>query len=134
MTDCIFCQIVKGESPSYKVYEDINTYAFLDIHQSSPGHTMVIPKKHGYSILEYTKEDLGMVMATVQKVAGKIKKVFKTDAITIGINHEEKRGVPHLHVHLIPRWDNDGGEIIQSVVKNPPKEPLKSIADKLRKA
>lgn len=134
MENCIFCKIVKGEAPSYKVYEDVDSLAFLDINQSSPGHTMVISKKHGYSILEYNEKELGKIMGVVQKIAEKIKKAYKTDAITIGINHEEKRGVPHLHVHLIPRWDDDGGGIIQSVVKNPPKESLSSIAERLRKA
>lgn len=134
MNDCIFCNIVKGEVPSYKVYEDENSLGFLCKPQSAPGHSMVVLKKHGYSILEYDKTELGELMGIAQIVAVKIKKSFKTDAITIGINHEEKRGVPHLHVHLIPRWDNDGGGIIQSVVKNPPKESLESIADKIRKA
>lgn len=134
MNDCIFCKVVQGKAPSYKVYEDSDTFAFLDINQSSPGHTMVVLKKHGYSILEYSQDDLGKIMSSVQKIAQKIKEALKTDSITIGINHEEKRGVPHLHVHLIPRWDDDGGGIIQSVVKNAPKEPLEVIAERLRKA
>lgn len=134
MKDCIFCKIVRGEVPSHKVYEDENCFGFLDIRQSAPGHSMIILKKHGYSILEYNKNELGELMGVAQKLAVKIKKAFKTDSITIGINHEEKRGVPHLHIHLIPRWDNDNGGIIQSIVQNPPKEPLESIADKLRKA
>ena len=120
--------------PSYKIYEDENCFAFLCKPQSAPGHTMVVLKKHGYSILEYDKSKLGELMGGVQEVAKKIKKALKTDSITIGINHEEKRGVPHLHVHLIPRWDNDKGGIIQSTVQNSPKEPLESIAEKLRKA
>lgn len=132
--NCIFCKLVKGEAHSYKVYEDEACFGFLDIHQSAPGHTMVILKKHGYSILDHSEKELGELMAAVQKMAVKIKKAFKTDAITIGINHEEKRGVPHLHIHLVPRWDDDGGGIIQSVVKNPTSEPLESIADKIRKA
>lgn len=134
MNDCIFCLIAQGKAKSYKVYEDEDTFAFLDINQSSLGHTMVVLRKHGYSILDYSQEELGKIMLGVQNVAKKIKKAFKTDSITIGINHEEKRGVPHLHVHLIPRWDNDGGGIIQSIVKNSPKEPLEDIAEKLRKA
>lgn len=134
MKNCIFCKIFRNEAPSYKVYEDEETLAFLDIRQSAPGHTMVIPKKHGYSILDYSEKELGKLMSSVQKVAIKIEKALKTDWITIGINHEEKRGVPHLHVHLVPRWDDDKGGIIQSIVKNTPKEPLESIADKLRKA
>ena len=73
-------------------------------------------------------------MAGVQKVAAKIEKALQPDSITIGINHKERRGVPHLHIHLIPRWENDKGGIIQSLVKNPPKESREVIAEKIRKA
>jgi histidine triad (HIT) family protein len=73
-------------------------------------------------------------MATVQIVSKKIETVLNPDSITIGINHKEKRGVPHLHIHLIPRWDNDNGHALQGVVKNPPKEELPAMAEKLKSA
>ncbi len=134
MPDCIFCKVIRKESPGYFVLEEQNYVAFLDIFGSAEGHVMVVPKKHGYSILDYSKEELGEVMEGVKKVAGKIKKAYNTDSITIGINHFEKKGVSHLNVHLIPRFDNDGGEIIQSVVKKPMKQSLDDIAKKLREA
>ena len=71
-------------------------------------------------------------MNGAQKVAGKIKKALSTDSITIGINHEEKKGVPHLHIHLIPRFENDGGGIIQEVVKKGLKRSLEEVAKELR--
>lgn len=134
MEDCIFCKIVNKEVPSYGVYEDESNVAFLDIRQSAPGHVMVVPKKHGKTILDLNENELGKWMGAVQKVIKKIKKAMECSWMTIGINHEEKSGVPHLHIHLIPRWDNDNGGIIQSIVKNPPKDSLTSIADKIRKA
>lgn len=114
--------------------EEKDYVAFLDIFGSTQGHTMVVPRKHGYSIFDYSEEELGTLMDGVKKVAEKIKKTFGTDAITIGINHEEKKGVPHLHVHLIPRFENDGGGIIQTVVKKEITKPLEEIARKLREA
>ncbi len=134
MDDCIFCKVIKKESPGYFVLEDSDFVAFLDIFGSTEGHTMVVPRRHGYSIMDYSPQELGQLMERVKKVATKLKKIYKTDAITIGINHEEKRGVPHLHVHLIPRFDDDGGEIIQTVVKKKIEKPLEEIAKKLRDA
>src|SRR5579859_3056804 len=129
----IFCKLVNNEIPSLRVYEDKDTIAFMELNPSAPGHVMVILKKHGNNILEYSQDDLGKLMGSVQKVVAKIEKALQPDSITIGINHKERRGVPHLHVHLIPRWENDKGGIIQSVVKNPPKESREAIAEKIRK-
>ena len=134
MRNCLFCKLVKNEIPSLQVYEDDETISFMELTPSAPGHVMVILKKHGNNVLEYSQEELGQLMASVQKVVTKIEKALETDSITIGINHKEARGVPHLHVHLIPRWENDKGGIIQSVVKNPPKESREVIAEKIRKA
>lgn len=134
MNNCLFCKLVDKEIPALVVYEDRNTIAFMELTPSAPGHVMVILKKHGNNILEYSQADLGKLMASVQMVAKKIEKALHPDSITIGINHKERRGVPHLHIHLIPRWENDKGGIIQSVVSNTPKDSREKIADKIRKA
>ncbi len=130
----IFCKIVKKEIPAHVIYETDDTLAFLDVTPSAPGHTMVILKKHGNNIQEYTEEELGKAMASVQVVSKKIEAVLNPDSITIGINHKEKKGVPHLHIHLIPRWDNDGGHALQGVVKKAPEEEITITAKKLRTA
>src|ERR1700689_2878312 len=134
MKDCLFCKLINKEISSFVVYEDNDTISFMELTPSAPGHVMVILKKHGNNILEYSQEELGILMGSVQKVVKKIEKALQPDSITIGINHKERRGVPHLHIHLIPRWENDNGGIIQSVVKNPPKESREIIAEKIRKA
>lgn len=134
MKDCLFCKLVNKEIPAVVVYEDKDTISFMELNPSAPGHVMVILKKHGNNILEYSQEELGTLMGSVQKVAKKIEKALNPDSISIGINHRERRGVPHLHIHLIPRWENDKGGIIQSIVKNPPKESREAIAEKIRKA
>jgi len=134
MNNCLFCKLVDKEIPALIVYEDKKTIAFMELTPSAPGHIMVILKKHGNNILEYSQADLGKLMASVQIVAKKIEKALRPDSITIGINHKERHGVPHLHVHLIPRWENDKGGIIQSVVSNKPKESRENLADKIRNA
>jgi len=134
MKDCLFCKLVNKEIPSLVVYEDNDTISFMELNPSAPGHVMVILKKHGNNILEYSQEELGTLMGSVQKVVKKIEKALNPDSITIGINHKERRGVPHLHVHLIPRWENDKGGVIQSIVNNPPKESREAIVEKIRRA
>lgn len=133
-SDCIFCKIIKKEVPSISVFEDKDTLAFMEIFPSAQGHSMVVLRKHGVSILDYSEEELGKLMSSVKKVAAKTQKALSCDSITIGINHLERRGVPHLHVHLIPRWEKDKGGIIQSIVNNPPKEDREKIAERIRKA
>jgi histidine triad (HIT) family protein len=128
----IFCKIIKKEIPAHIVYETPETLAFLDVSPSSPGHTVVILKKHGNNIQEYTSDELGIVMKSVQEVSKKIEKVLSPDSITIGINHKESKGVPHLHIHLIPRWENDGGHAIQGVVKNKSEESLEKLAEDIK--
>lgn len=134
MNSCLFCKLVNKEIPALVVYEDDNTISFMELTPSAPGHVMVILKKHGNNIQEYTQDELGKLMESVKKVSKKIEKALQSDSITIGINHKERRGVPHLHVHLIPRWEKDKGGIIQSIVKNPAKESRESIAKKLQEA
>jgi histidine triad (HIT) family protein len=128
MNDCIFCKIVSKEIPAHIVYEDEATLAMLDIRPSAPGHIMVIPKRHSASIQDYSAEELGTLMETVKKASIALEKALKCDAITIGINHKEKEGVFHLHVHLIPRYTDDGGCAIQGVVKKGGRESLGELA------
>lgn len=134
MEDCIFCKVVENKVPSLKVYEDKDSISFMELNPSAPGHVMVILKKHGKSIMDYSQEELGKIMKTVSIVAEKLQKSLNPNSITIGINHLEKRGVPHLHIHLIPRWENDKGGIIQSIVTNIPNESREEIAERIKKA
>ena len=108
--DCIFCKIVRGEIPSYKVYEDDETYAFLDINPTAPGHTLVIPKQHAMNIFEVSANDWGAVTETVRRLAGVLEQSLDADGINVMMNNREVAGqlVDHAHVHLIPRFKGDG--------------------------
>lgn len=101
----IFAKILRGELPSYKVYEDDKTLAFLDIMPRSPGHTLVLPKAPARNILDIGADDLAHVMMTAQKIAKAAMTVFSADGITIQQFNEGAGGqvVFHLHVHVIPR-------------------------------
>lgn len=134
MENCIFCKIIVKEVPSLTVFEDADTVAFMELNPSAPGHVMTVLKEHGKNILDYDKEALGTLMISVQTVAKKLQKALGCDSISIGINHLERRGVPHLHVHLIPRWENDKGGVMQSLVHNPPQEKREVIAERIRNA
>lgn len=132
MDDCIFCKIVRKEIPADIIYENADTMVFLEIKPSSLGHSMVISKKHGFSILDYDEKELGLLMSSVKIVAQALERAFSCGSISIGINHKEIEGVPHLHIHLIPRFKDDDGGIMQTIVNRPPKETLKEVAEKIR--
>jgi len=108
--DCLFCKLIAGELPSYKVYEDENVFAFLDINPVNPGHTLVIPKKHFSTMEDITVEELAEVMKVVKTVGRAIKQGLELDGYNVNINNGEVAGqiVPHLHFHVIPRKEGDG--------------------------
>jgi histidine triad (HIT) family protein len=133
MSDCIFCKIVKNEIPSYTVHDDAATRSFLDIFGATDGHAMVILKKHGATIHDYTESELGALWKSVQKVAAGIEKAFGTSILSIGINHGEPEGVKHLHVHIMPRFAGDGGGIIQSLPgKKLENQDFSGVAEQIR--
>ena len=103
MDNCIFCKIVKGESPCYKVYEDEFTLAFLDISKDVYGHTLVIPKKHVENVLDCDNETLNHVINTVKKVSNHYVDNcgFKGVNILNASGVEAQQSVFHLHFHII---------------------------------
>ncbi|MEK9722817.1 MAG: HIT family protein [Rhodospirillaceae bacterium] len=108
--DCIFCKILRGEIPSFKLFEDDRTLALMDINPINPGHCLTIPKYHAENLYATPDEWLGYTMATVRRVATAVNAVVKPD----GINLLQANGpgaaqsVFHLHVHVVPRLMNDG--------------------------
>lgn len=107
---CIFCRIIKGELPSFKIYEDAYSLAFLDIHPVSNGHTLVIPKVHERNIFEVSAESWAHVQETVRTVAAALESATAANGINLMMNNREHAGqvVDHAHVHLVPRFKGDG--------------------------
>ncbi|KND48031.1 MAG: Histidine triad (HIT) protein [Parcubacteria bacterium C7867-006] len=103
MENCIFCKIVAGEIPSYKVYEDDNYLAFLDINPQSPGHTQIIPKKHVRWV--WDTDNTGEYFEVAKKVALALRSAFNTDFILSRIIGDE---VPHAHIWVFPNKEVSG--------------------------
>ncbi|MFD1360986.1 HIT family protein [Lentibacillus salinarum] len=109
--DCIFCKIINGEIPSAKVYEDEDVYAFLDISQVTKGHTLVIPKTHTQNIYETSPEVAAKLFERIPTIANAIKKAYKPVGMNLLNNNGEfaDQSVFHLHIHLLPRYDENDG-------------------------
>jgi histidine triad (HIT) family protein len=109
MSECIFCKIVDGSIPSYKVMENDNCYAFLDIFPANPGHTLVIPKNHVKDIHEADASTYSNVAAMAKEVADLLANKLGSDGTTIFQMSREAgwQTVFHLHMHVIPRWSDD---------------------------
>ena len=108
--DCVFCKIRDGQLPSMKVYEDERTLVFMDINPLNAGHCLVTIKNHAATIWEADVEDLQAAITVSKKLAVALREAVKPD----GLNLLQANGaaafqsVPHFHLHLIPRWANDG--------------------------
>lgn len=115
--DCIFCKIVDGEIPSYKLYEDEHVLAFLDITHGTKGHTLIIPKKHIKNVYELDEETIFNVFKVVPMIANALKEAFSPIGLNIINNNDQPhQSVFHFHIHLIPRYENDG--MVLSTVNN----------------
>lgn len=107
--ECIFCKIIDNSLPSRKIYEDDDNIAILDINPASPGHALVISKKHKIDVFEIDGLDLRRTIEIVKLVAEKLKKELNTPNMNIIQNNGRLAGqiVDHFHVHIVPRFPND---------------------------
>ena len=108
--DCVFCKIRDGQSPAMKVYEDVRTLVFMDINPLNAGHCLVTIRSHAATIWDADDADLEAAITVAKQVALALREAVKPD----GLNVLQANGaaafqsVPHFHLHLIPRWNNDG--------------------------
>jgi len=105
MNDCVFCKIIREEIPSAKIYEDADVLAFLDIKPVNPGHTLLIPKAHFEKMTGTPDKVVGDLFITAKKLMGALKNVTAADYVALSVIGID---VPHFHIHLIPRYFNDG--------------------------
>ena len=117
------------------MYENDAAAAFLDVNPRSPGHTMVVPKEHCATILELPAHCSEGFIEAIKETARRLQRALEPDGFTMGINHGRVSGqvVDHLHFHIMPRFEGDGGGSIHSVVNNSPEESLGDIAEKIRR-
>jgi histidine triad (HIT) family protein len=137
--NCLFCKIIAGQIPAAKVYEDENVLAFMNLQQTQPGHTLVIPKAHYENIYEITDEALAQVAKTAARIARAAKKAFAAPGIQMLQNNgsEAWQSVWHLHQHVIPRYKDDIGHDLFAIwTRGTPATPeeLEANAAKLRAA
>ena len=130
VSDCIFCKIVAGEIPASKVYEDDHFLAFLDISQVTPGHTLVIPKKHARNLLEMTPYETADLFNIVSRVTKKVESATQPQGMNIISNMEEIAGqsVFHTHVHILPRYSQEDDLKIDFIAHEPDFEHLAQLA------
>lgn len=129
MQDSIFTKIIKGEIPSYKVYEDEKTYAFLDIHPNTPGHVLVVPKKQVEFLWDLEDVDYQAVMLTAKKIARHLREVLAVPYVGVKVIGVD---VPHAHVHILPFETTAQYRATPDQAKAPDHEALKAMAEKVR--
>lgn len=134
--NCLFCAIIAKKISAHIVHENAHALGFLDIHPRAPGHTMIVPKIHAENILDLPDHELEHLFMAVKKMTAVLHNALAPDGFTIGINEGRASGqeVDHLHIHIIPRWHDDGGSSVHAVVNNPPSESLAAVAEKIKKA
>lgn len=130
LEDCVFCKIIRNELPSYPVYNDEHFFAFLDIRPLNPGHTLVVPKRHDRWVWDVPHS--GQYFEITTKIAKAMQNTMRTEWIAADV---AGMGVQHAHIHLVPRFPNDGhGEFVNGRnVKTISEDEMKDIADKIRK-
>ena len=111
--DCVFCAIAAGEIPCFKIYEDDQFLAYLDINPFAKGHTLVIPKAHAADIQAADDETLAALIVRVKRIAAHVAERLGCDGYNVMQNNGAAAGqtVPHVHFHIVPRYGAGGGEI-----------------------
>jgi histidine triad (HIT) family protein len=134
MKDCVFCKIVDGELPCSKVYEDDTLLSFLDINPIAPGHVLVITKAHYDYAHQCPHETMASLATKISTIADAVFQVSGADGYNIYCNNGKAAGqeVPHLHFHIIPRFDGDGAFAKWNTRKYQSSEQMNDICKKLR--
>ncbi len=104
--DCVFCKIINGDIPSYKLYEDDAVLVFLDINPDSDGHSLVIPKKHYTDIMDIDNETLTHIFDVARSIKIKLEDKLHCDGITFIQNNGDVQEVKHYHLHIKPYYKN----------------------------
>ena len=130
---CIFCKIVAGQIPATRVYEDAETLAFMDLGQVNPGHVLVATKGHATNVFELDDAQASAVFRSAARVARAVRDAFEPQGVTLfqANGKAALQTVFHFHLHVLPRWENDGMSLAWPA-KNPPREKLEEYAAKIR--
>src|ERR1051326_8276866 len=106
--NCLFCRIVSGEVPAVVVYEDANTFAFLDHRPLFPGHTLLVPREHYETLGDLPATQVGPLFKNAQLLSRAVESAMEAEGSFVAMNNRVSQTVPHLHVHIVPRRRKDG--------------------------
>lgn len=128
MSDCIFCKIAQGEIPSKTLYEDEKFRVILDLGPAARGHALILPKEHAADIFELPEETAAAAFVLGKKMAGIMREKLKCDGLNLVQNNGETAGqtVRHFHLHVIPRYQDDG-QHIGWIPGEPSQEELEAV-------
>ncbi len=128
MDDCIFCKIANGQIPSKTLYEDERFRVILDLGPATRGHALILPKEHAANLYELPDDTAGAVMRLAKKMAFTIRERLRCDGLNLVQNNGAAAGqtVEHFHLHIIPRYLNDG-QSINWVPGEPSQEELEAV-------
>lgn len=130
--DCIFCKIANGQIPSKTLYEDEDFRVILDLGPATEGHALILPKEHAANLFELSEELAAKALLVAQKIAVRMKNTLGCDGLNLVQNNGEAAGqtVSHFHIHVIPRYKNDG-QNINWVPGSPSQEELEAVCQKI---
>lgn len=134
---CIFCGIVRGETESATVFEDERTIAFLDHRPLLPGHVLVVPKTHVETLPDLSGDLLESLFGNVQRLCRAVESGLEAEGSFVAVNNKISQSVPHLHVHVVPRWTKDGLFSTKMIWKRSPykdEEARRMVQEKIRRA
>lgn len=133
--DCVFCSIISKKSQAANIFENDEFIAFMDKFPINPGHTLVLPKKHHQTIVDMSIEETGKLFGLSSHLAKAVIKAVNADGFTLGQNNGEAANqiVPHVHVHIVPRFNNDSEVGRWPSRKTASIEELNNIAAKILK-
>jgi histidine triad (HIT) family protein len=133
--NCIFCRIVSGEISAEIVAQDDRSISFLDVSPLADGHVLVVPRAHVARIEDLTADDSNALFAAVRRPAGPVREAAAAEGTTVGINNGPATGqtVPHVHVHIVPRREGDGGGSVHSIFRPRTSRPLGEVGEAIRR-
>ena len=135
--ECIFCQIVAGDVPGAVVHETDAALAFLDANPLARGHTLVVPKDHHRRLNDVPEDESAALFRAVRRVVPAVEAAVDAPATTVAFNNGEAAGqeVPHVHCHVVPRFEDDGAGPIHGLFGERPgvsDAELGDLADRIR--
>lgn len=134
-TYCVFCAIIRGQSPVAKVYEDSTFLAFMDKYPITSGHTLVLPKYHYGDLFQMTEDEVGNLYRVVHTIASAVYSATGAQGLNTGQNNGKAANqiVPHVHVHIIPRYEKDSRDGKWPSRKVSDYRELEEIANRIKK-